>query len=69
MSLPLDIVGIGEWLAFVTLILLVTSEALADSGPGIGLLIDRSRLRLLAVTTGLIVLGIIVIEVLQQLTG
>ena len=69
MTLPVGVVEIGEWMAFVALILLLTSEVLSDYGPRLGLLIDKSRLRLLAVTTGLIVLTIIALEVLQQLYG
>jgi len=56
---PLTSLDISEWLGFVTLVLLITSEIAAHFGPSHGLLIDRTRLRIVAVTTGILLFALI----------
>jgi hypothetical protein len=65
--ISLGLLDISAWLAFVTITLLLTSEIVASYGPSRGLLVDKHRLRVMAVTTGMLVLGLIVLRVVQLL--
>ena len=64
-SFPFSFTDLSEWLAFVTVILLLTAEIVSHFGPAQGLLIDKNRLRLLAVTTGILILMVIGLRALQ----
>ncbi len=59
LSMTLDSLDISIWLAFVSVILILTSEVLSHFTAAHGLLIDKTRLRLLALVTGLLFLAII----------
>ena len=65
--ITLGLLDISAWLAFVTITLLLTSEIVASYGPSRGLLIDRNRLRVMATTTGMLILGLTILRVLQLL--
>ncbi len=69
LTLLLDLVDISGWLTFVTVLLLVTAEVVSRFGPARGLLVDISRLRAVAIITGLIVLTVIAVEIVGTLTG
>jgi hypothetical protein len=61
MDLPLDLQGISQWLAFVTIILFLTSEAVSQFGPAHGLLLDKTYVRGAAITCGAMLLIVIMI--------
>ena len=62
---PVGFIDLSEWLAFVTVVLLLTAEIVSHFGPAQGLLVDKTRLRLLAVTTGVLLLMIVALRALQ----
>ena len=67
MSFTLDLSDISLFMAFVSVILLLTTEILSHFGFAQGLLVDKSRLRLLALATGLVFLAIVAFRVYQVL--
>ena len=69
MIIPLDFLGIIQWLAFVTIVLFLTAEAVSRFGPAHGLLVDRTRLRLVAATTGVVLRIIVGVRVYEILRG
>jgi len=66
--ITLGLLDISAWLTFVTIMLLLTSEIAAHYGPSRGLLVDKRRLRIMAATTGMLILGLIALRVLQVLS-
>ena len=63
----LDLNIVSEWLAVVSLICLVTSEVLAHYGPANGLLIDRRRLRQVAIAASLLLIAVVSYKVYKLL--
>lgn len=55
------------WLAFITVVLLLSTLLTSEFGPGRGLLIDRERLRVLAVSTACLFLLMAAVTVYQIL--
>jgi len=64
----LDLLIIAQWLAFITIILFLTSEVVSHFGPAHGFLLDKTFLRGLTITCGgmlVIVIAIFVYQVLN----
>jgi hypothetical protein len=62
-----DLRVISEWLAFVTIVLFLTSEIVSHFGPGQGLLLDKTFLRGVAIVCGVMLLITILIFIYQVL--
>jgi hypothetical protein len=58
---------ISQWLAFVTIVLFVTSEVVSYLGPGHGFLLDKTFLRGVTITCGGMLLIVIAILTYQGL--
>lgn len=68
MGLALDLQGISQWLAFVTIILFLTSEAVSHFGPAHGLVLDKALVRGVATICGAMLLIVIVILTYRALS-
>jgi hypothetical protein len=69
LTLLMSVLDISQWLTFVTILLLVTAELISHFGPARGVLIDKSRLQAVAITTGLMVLAIVAFQVFSEWTS
>jgi hypothetical protein len=58
---------ISEWLAFMTVIVFLTSEVVSHFGPAHGLLLDKRLLRQVAIIMGALLLVTVTIIVYQTL--
>jgi uncharacterized membrane protein YecN with MAPEG domain len=67
MILALDLQGVSQWLAFVTIILFLTSEVVSHFGPAHGLVLDKAFVRGMATICGVMLLIVIVILTYQAL--
>jgi hypothetical protein len=66
MGFPLSLSDIGLWLAVTAIIVLVTSELLFSSSGSLGnVVIDRKRLRLIAIGLGLGFITTVIMRVIQ----
>ena len=67
MSFPLSSLDISVWLTFMAVVLVATAEVASHFGPAHGLLVDRSKLRMLALTTSIVLFAIVISRILQFL--
>lgn len=65
MHFPLTLEGISLWLAFTAIILLITSEIISPYYGRTTILIDRRRLRTIALIVGILFLFTVFIEIYQ----
>ena len=65
MSLPLGFWDLSLWTAVVAIILLITSELLSPYYGRTGILINRKRLRAVALVVALIFLGTVAYRIYQ----
>ncbi len=63
LNLPIGFLELTSWLAFTCLVLLLTSEVLLHIGAAHGLLIDKTKLRLVGVITAVMLLLAIILRV------
>jgi hypothetical protein len=63
MSVPINIFDVHVWLAFVCVILFLTSQFTYNVGPGRGWLLNKSRLRLVAIATAILFLTVTAVRV------
>ncbi len=63
LNLPIGFLELTSWLAFTCLVLLLTSEMLVHISAAHGLLIDKTKLRLVAIITGVMLLLAIILRV------
>ena len=63
---PLSISEISLWLAITAIILLITSELLTSASSSFGdIIIERNRLRLVAIGVGLAFMTTVIIRIIQ----
>ena len=65
MTFPLNLMDITLWLAIMTITLLITSELISPRYGKITILIDRRRLRTIALILGTIFVFFIVLRIFQ----
>ena len=64
---PLSISEVGLWLAITAIILLITSELLFSASSSLGdIIIERDRLRLVAIGVGLAFMTTVIIRIIQN---
>ena len=69
MHFPLTFWDLSLWLAATAIILLATSELISPYHGGTNLMIDKKRLRQVAITVGLLFLVTVAIRVFQIITS
>lgn len=63
LNFPLNLLQISIWLAFLSMMLFLTIEIVSYFGAPTGLIIDKSRLRLLLATVVIFFLVIIILRI------
>lgn len=69
MRFPLTFWDLSLWLAVTAIILLATSELISPYHGRTNLMIDKKRLRQVAITVGLLFLATVAIRVFQIITS
>jgi hypothetical protein len=67
MNLVLGFQEISQWLAFMTLIVFLTSEVVSHFGPAHGLLLDKTMMRQVSIIMGAMLLVTVTIIIYQTL--
>lgn len=68
MQFPLDLSDIILWLAVAAIILLITSEIISPYSGKMNILIDRQRLRKIALIVGLLFMITVFLRIFQMST-
>jgi hypothetical protein len=68
MQFPLSLEEMSLWLAIMSLVLMIAAEFVSPYNGQINLMIDKGRLRTVALISSAIYLGTIIIQVYETLT-
>ena len=65
MTAPINFYDISVWLGFSAIILLITTETVAYAGASQGLVIDKAKIRMMAVATGILFLAVLILRIMH----
>ena len=69
MRFPLTFWDLSLWLAVTAIILLITSELLSPYYGRTGIVLDKRRLRMIALVMGILFMATVVVRVIGIITG